>query len=290
MSVSASPSRATDGAAARRQKGAREPAPPWVRLVQLTDLHLFAAPHARLLGFTTRRSFAAVLEAALSRPMPAGALVLTGDLVHDESPEGYRALRRTLDSTGLTCYCIPGNHDSFPMMQRWLGPAAVGPLATRRLDAWNLVFLDSSRPGSDSGRIGHARLASLDRALAADSAPAAVFLHQHPVPVESAWMDTMAVEDGAMLLAICDRHPQVRAVVCGHIHQELERPRGHYRVLGTPSTCVQFTPGSGAFAIDDRPPGYREIRLFRDGRLESEVVRLAGYPERGDPRAPGYER
>lgn len=287
MSVSVSPPRTPTDALPREETGQRKEAPECVRLVQLTDLHLFARPDARLLGVMTRHSFEAVLKLALSQSVPAGALVLTGDLVHDESAEGYRSLRQALDSTGVAYYCIPGNHDSPPMMETWLGAAAVGAVATRRLGAWGLVFLDSTHPGRDSGRIGDARLAALDRALSVDRSPTAIFLHQHPVPVESAWMDTMAVEDGEALLAICDRHPQVKAVVCGHIHQELERQRGGYRILGTPSTCVQFTPGSVDFAIDERPPGYREIRLFTDGRLQSEVVRLADYAEQANQAEAG---
>jgi Icc protein len=47
-----------------------------------------------------------------------------------------------------------------------------------------------------------------------------------------------------------------------------------YRVLGTPSTCFQFTPGSTEFRVNDTAPGYRLIELYADGRVESEVIRL----------------
>ncbi|NCC28003.1 MAG: phosphoesterase, partial [Gammaproteobacteria bacterium] len=133
-------------------------------LLQLTDPHLYADPQGQLLGVTTRRSFEAVLALALARAQPAQALVLTGDLVHDESPEGYRALRRLLDRTGLPYYCIPGNHDSHRPMRDLLGPAALMPTATRTLGGWNLVFLDSTEPGRESGRLGHARRVSLEHA------------------------------------------------------------------------------------------------------------------------------
>jgi Icc protein len=254
----------------------------------LTDPHLFADPDGQLLGVTTRRSFEAVLELALAHSPPADALVLTGDLVHDESREGYRALRRLLDRTELPYYCIPGNHDSRPLMEELLGPAALGPVAVRQLADWNLVFLDSTEPGREGGRIGEARLAALRDTLSASLSPAVIFLHQHPIPVQSAWIDRISVEDGEALIAVCDRHPQAKALVCGHVHQEFEQRIGGLRVLGTPSTCVQFEPRRAEFAIDTQAPGYREITLLANGALETRVVRLDGYPERASRTAGGY--
>ena len=71
------------------------------RLVQLSDPHLFAEPTGHLLGITTRSSFQAVIDLALAGRQAAHALILTGDLVHDESPAGYRYLRQALEKTGL---------------------------------------------------------------------------------------------------------------------------------------------------------------------------------------------
>ncbi len=263
-----------------------------LRLIQITDLHLFGDPSGKLLGLTTRQSFESVLAHALKEgvgdePRPL-ALALTGDLVHDESPEGYAYLARVLKSTGLPCYCIPGNHDCRDLMESHLGAAAVGTVAGRRLGPWHLVFLDSTCVGEDGGRLGFDQLRCLEALIAAEPAPTLIFLHQHPVPVQSAWMDTMGVSNGEELIALAARHPQIRALLCGHIHQDFTATRGDCTILGTPSTCVQFLPGARDFALDTRPPGYRELRLYPDGRLETWVVRLPAYPERLDLGAGGY--
>lgn len=264
----------------------RQPA----RLVQITDSHLFADPDGKLLGLVTRSSFEAVLTLALgdSAPAPADALVMTGDLVHDETLEGYGYLRDVLESTGLPVYCIPGNHDQPDLLARCLGAAAMGRVASRGLGPWNLIFLDSTRPAMEGGLLGPDQLDQVDSLLAGNPAPSVVFLHQHPIAVGSAWMDTMDVENGLELVAICDRHPNVRALVFGHIHQEFAAERGGYRILGTPSTCVQFLPGSKDFAIDTRTPGYRELLLYPDGRLETSVRRLAAYPGPLNTASNGY--
>jgi len=259
-----------------------------LRLIQITDSHLFAHAEGRLLGLNTRRSFQSVLALALEDETPADGLVMTGDLVQDETGEGYAYLARVLEDTGIPCFCIPGNHDRRDLMEEWLGPAAMGPIADNRIDGWNLIFLDSTLPGEDGGRLTRRQMHHLETLLERDPGPCLVFLHQHPVPIGSAWMDTMGVANGAQLLAVCDRHPHLKAVICGHIHQEFSRDHGHYQILGTPSTCFQFRPGSPDFALDDQTPGYRELRLHADGRLATRVVRLAQYPEPLALEATGY--
>jgi len=249
------------------------------RLIQITDSHLFATADERLLDLNTRLSFAAVLALALEHGEPAAALVMTGDLVHDESAAGYAYLAQALGAVGCPSFCIPGNHDRRGLMETWLGEAAIESVAERRLGNWNLIFLDSTQTGEDGGRLTPRQVAQVDTLLRRNPGPTLVFLHQHPIPVGSDWIDTIDVANGAELLAVCDRHPQVKAIVCGHIHQEFASVRGHYQILGTPSTCFQFMPGSPVFALDARTPGYRELRLHANGRLDTWVVRLAEYPE-----------
>ncbi|WP_295577608.1 metallophosphoesterase [uncultured Lamprocystis sp.] len=267
-----------DRASTQRDETPRPADDSW-RLIQITDSHLFAAADARLLDLNTRRSFAAVLALALEHAEPAAALVMTGDLVHDESAAGYAYLAQALGALGCPCFCIPGNHDRRGLMETWLGASAIESVAERRLGTWNLIFLDSTQPGKDGGQLTPRQVAQVETLLQRNPGPTLVFLHQHPIPVGSDWIDTIDVANGAELLAVCDRHPQVKAIVCGHIHQEFASVRRHYQILGTPSTCFQFMPGSPVFALDARTPGYRELRLHADGRLDSWVVRLAEYPE-----------
>jgi len=53
--------------------------------------------------------------------------------------------------------------------------------------------------------------------------------------------------------------------------------RGDVRILGTPSTCIQFKPGQDAFCLDDTSPGYRWMELLADGSIRTEVVRIEGF-------------
>lgn len=259
-----------------------------LRLLQLTDLHLFGESNGQLLGITTRHSFEAVLDLALSAQHRPDALVLSGDLVQDETPAGYRYLREVLERTELPYYCVPGNHDDPALMAEYLGSAALGSIALRRLAAWNLVFLDSSVPGEDGGHLDTTQLAQLTELLSNDTAPTLIVLHHHPVAIQSAWMDALGVDNGFELLALCDQFAQIKGILFGHVHQTFSFQYAQCTILGTPSTCFQFMPGSRDFAIDARPPGYRELTLYPDGRLTTRIKRLDHYCELPLQQAKGY--
>jgi Icc protein len=59
------------------------------------------------------------------------------------------------------------------------------------------------------------------------------------------------------------------------VHQQFDgvRRNGHgdLRLMATPSSCVQFLPRADDFALDDRPPGYRQLVLHADGRIDTQV-------------------
>ena len=61
--------------------------------------------------------------------------------------------------------------------------------------------------------------------------------------------------------------PRLRGVVFGHIHQASQQLFDGRPLLGSPSTCFQFLPDADEFALDDRPPGYRWLKLYDDGSI-----------------------
>jgi len=77
-------------------------------------------------------------------------------------------------------------------------------------------------------------------------------------------------------------------VVYGHIHQELDFMHNGIRCFCTPSTCIQFKPNVAEFALDRLNPGYRTFRLYSDGRIESEVIRVTGVEFEADYTSVGY--
>jgi Icc protein len=174
-------------------------------------------------------------------------------------------------------------------MTRWLAAGPVRLETSTRCGDWNLVFLDSTVPGEDGGHLDAWQLRLLDEALTADAdSPALVCLHHQALPVGSAWIDSMALDDPDTFFAVIDRHPQVRGILWGHVHQEFSDVRNGVLLLGSPSTCVQFLPGSEDFALDALTPGFRWLDLHPDGRITTGVERVASYPDPVDQATGGY--
>jgi len=246
-----------------------------MRLLHITDPHLHADPAASMRGVRTDATLQAVLAHALAAPEPPAAILATGDLVQDETRAGYERFRALLAPCGLPVYCVPGNHDAPAVMAEVLAGPPFQLGGSVALPGWQLVLLNTYARNDDGGHLAGAELAQLRDALAAHPAtPAIVALHHHPVPMGSRWLDTVALRNPADLFAVIAAHPQVRALVWGHVHQASDRRQGGLRLLSTPSTCAQFRPGSDDFALDDRPPGYRWLDLGADGSLSTEVVWL----------------
>lgn len=223
-------------------------------------------------GVNTDDTLVATLRHALAGPAP-DAILATGDLVQDETRAGYERFRDLLGAAGAPVYCLPGNHDDPRVMAEVLGTAPFQFCGTAELGSWSLAMLNTHVPGDDGGALAPKALEALDRHLTNNRAPyCLVALHHHPVPMDSRWLDSVALRNPRDFLALCDRHPRLRAVVWGHVHQASDRQRGAVRLLSTPSTCSQFLPGSATFALDSRPPGYRWLDLQADGRVETRLV------------------
>lgn len=244
------------------------------RVLQLTDLHLCADPQRTLLGLHTTRSFQAVLARATQEFPAADLCLLTGDLAEDGSDAAYQCLADLMQAAPWPASWIPGNHDDSARLAAAAGPAIRHARAIR-LGRWRLVQLDSSVPGRIGGELGEVELAFLEQALReAGDDPVLVVLHHHPLPCGCTWLDTQQVADAQAFWDLLVRFPAVRAVLCGHIHQVIDVMHRGIRLLSSPSTCVQFMPGSAHFRLETRGPGYRWLVLHPDGRLDTAVVRL----------------
>lgn len=255
-----------------------------VRLVQITDTHLSGDADATLRGVATLPALRAVLAHAAPAIADADAILVTGDVVQDD-PQGYRHFREALRGLGRPVLVLPGNHDDPAALRE----ALRGDPAFRfggHFDAggWRIVLLDSVVPGEVGGRLAPGELARLDRCLAeAGERHVLVCLHHHPVGMSSAWLDGIGLHEPGAFHDVLARHPRVRGVVWGHVHQAFDALRGGVRFLATPSTCVQFRPALDDFAIDSRPPGYRMLALQARGGIDTEVAWLDDSTQAGSP-------
>lgn len=258
-----------------------------IELVQITDPHLYADKSEGLYGVNSFQSFEAVVAEAVKQN-PSLAL-LTGDLAHDESEEGYKHLREGLRPLNVPTYLIPGNHDDYAFMQAEFSSGQISCEKRIVLDGWQILMLNSQVPGQVIGHLDEKELKWLEQCLSESSdLHTLVVLHHNPVPVGCKWLDPLGLDNADKLFELIAAQPQVKAVVWGHVHQEFSEERAGVRLMSTPSTCIQFKPRVDDFELDYLAPGFRWFRLFADGTLESGVKRLTKVPDGLDPSAKGY--
>src|SRR5699024_220976 len=82
-----------------------------LRVLQVTDTHLFADLSGQLAGIDTERSYAEVMEKVLGEFWPVDLILVTGDLMHDGSESGYRRFKSQFEDLAVRTLVIPGNHD-----------------------------------------------------------------------------------------------------------------------------------------------------------------------------------
>ena len=261
-----------------------------LRVVQLSDFHLFADPEGCLLGLNTQFSLEKVLERVRREQQSPDLVVATGDLSQDGSFESYRRLEQALSALPAPVYWLEGNHDkAAPMMSALKDHEARISPCVAEVGPWTLVMLDSTVPGEVPGDLFEEDLVFLNRALSeARGEHLLVCLHHHPVPMNSSWLDTQLVGSAKRFFEVIDAHPRVRGILWGHVHQEYDGCRNGVRLLSVPSTCVQFKPGSEDFAVDDASPGYRWLDLHSDGSIETAVSRVEGIDFQVDFSVKGY--
>jgi 3',5'-cyclic-AMP phosphodiesterase len=241
-----------------------------MKILQVTDPHLYGSASGRLRGVETDSSLHAALEDAFARVPDFAAMLVTGDLVQDDK-SGYLRFRSIFGRIEKPVLCIPGNHDEPEAMRRELNGAPFRICGAHEIGAWHFIMLDSYDPGHVGGRLTPNELARLDHALESSPKHAMVCLHHHPIPMGSRWLDGVGLAQPEDFWRVIDRHSHVRAVVWGHVHQAYEGQRGDLRMFATPSTGAQFLPKSDRYAVDSRPPAYRSFELHADGRIESQV-------------------
>ncbi|EOZ4993830.1 3',5'-cyclic-AMP phosphodiesterase [Morganella morganii] len=249
-----------------------------VRILQITDTHLFAGETDTLLGINTLHSYHAVLDAIVKQQLPADLIVATGDLVKDQSTRAYQRFTDGIARLPAPCVWLPGNHDYQPSMAQELAAAGISPSKQVLLgDQWQILLLDSQVQSVPHGELSDDQLIWLDNCLAQQpDRHTVVMLHHHPLASGCTWLDQHSLRNSHMLAEVLTRYQNIEGILCGHIHQDLDVMWNGIRMLATPSTCVQFKPHCTNFTLDTAAPGWRYLELTTGDNpsLTTQLFRL----------------
>ena len=257
-------------------------------LAQVSDPHVKARGELSYRVVDTAGMLRACVE-HLSKldPLPDAA-IFTGDLTDGGLPEEYAALRELLAPLTMPLYLVPGNHDARDALRAAFPDHEYLRQSPRYIQyaiedyPLRIVAADTVIPGETGGELCEERLAWLDRALArAPDRPTVVALHHPPFRTFIEYMDRHGLRNPAALEAVIRRHPQVEALLCGHVHRPIET-----RFAGTvariaPSCAHQIalnTTPCARLQLVMEPPGYRLHLYAPQTGLVSHTAYVGKFP------------
>ncbi len=248
-------------------------------VAQISDTHILVPasdqPAAELRADCLRRC---VADVNLQQP---DAVIFTGDTVQHGQPEEYAQLRELLAPLAAPLYLIPGNRDEKDSLRTAFSDFAYLPANgdflhyTVEEHVLRLVGIDSTLPGERKGRFCPVRQAWLDEVLSAQpDRPTLLFIHHPPFDVGDHYVGGYRRPGEATALAeVVGRHPQVVAMLCGHVHWPVEREWAGTTAHIMPSVAVDVRKGIDEAEALGRPI-YKLYRFSDEAGLVSEERRV----------------
>ena len=252
-----------------------------IRILQLTDLHLFKNQAVNMLDFNSYDSLLQVMKLANKsiQEQTPGLIALTGDVSQDYSQESYEIAKQIFADMPCPLIATMGNHDKLPTFAEFFNSPEDSTNKIFYLGNWMILFINSHWPDRIGGKLTENELALLSNALdSARDKNVIIFIHHHILPVKSAWIDKIGVSNSEDFLNIIDQYQNIKAVICGHVHQDTFTERNNVKYFSTPSTSWQFSTNSPSFKLDSLMPGFRWIDLHENGTFDTGVIRIPHNP------------
>lgn len=259
------------------------------KVLQLTDMHLFADSNDRLLGVNTDDTFNAVFEHARMTCPDPDMLCITGDISQDETMAAYERFAEKISVYHCPKYWVPGNHDDTDYIKNVFPEFHIQHQKHMVLDHWQIIMLDTKKLNAVEGHMSDDQLDLLEESLSGHPEHhTLIFMHHHPIPVGSRWLDNLMLMNASQFWDTISVYNNIKLVVCGHVHQEYEARYENVSFYSTPSTCFQFKSNSSKFAVEPLMPGYRIIELMSDGSFKTQVHRIENFNMTVDGSLSGY--
>ena len=242
-------------------------------IVQISDTHLFGDKNRKINGSNSYLNLKTVLNYVTSTITP-DLIFVTGDLSQDCTFESYQHLSNLLNKTGIRYRLLPGNHDDVDVINKvfeydWIKDSVDYGVSFYN---WFVYVVDTSVYPDVSGALSSVQLKNLEMNLNKNKdMPTIVFMHHHPIPVKSEWLDNYILKNPENFNQIIKSNKQIKAVLFGHIHQIFEQNINGVLYASAPASCYQVMPNTKTFTIDKLVPGFRLIELNGEN-FNSKVV------------------
>jgi 3',5'-cyclic AMP phosphodiesterase CpdA len=227
-------------------------------IAQISDTHILAKSSDDALGAkradNLRRCVADINRQGVD------VVIHTGDCVHHGSADEYALLSEILSELRPPLFLTPGNRDRHDGIHsafndlRYL-PGS-GDLLHYAIEDYpvRLVALDSVSAGERKGVFCAQRQAWLEDTLAHEpKRPTLLFIHHPPFDVGDHYVGGYRqMQDAKDLAAVVSRHPQVKRLLCGHVHRFHSESWAGTIATIMPSVAVDLRKDVDA-ALEDTP-------------------------------------
>jgi len=220
-----------------------------MKVIQITDTHLFSEKKAELQGFCTYEALTKIIEYIINfeeeRP---DYILLTGDISQDESIDSYEFALHEFEKLGVPVYWIHGNHDSEMAVEEVFKKSdnliRLNKLSTK---FWDFLSINTCRHGIDEGYIENCEIDIFLKKIEEskrDGKNIAVVMHHHPQPVNTPLVDECGLKNNEVFLDILKDNGSVKLVICGHVHGDYQIPFELKMIETCPATCFQWKKGT----------------------------------------------
>ncbi|MEP0354177.1 MAG: metallophosphoesterase [Paraglaciecola sp.] len=246
-----------------------------MKIVQISDCHLFA--DTEKVGYNhinPYQSLQKVLEDVCA--YKPELLLVTGDLSGDGSIKSYQHFKTLFIESNLDCdlQVLPGNHDSLEYLLATFSKKSLW-VNSPHLDChdnWQIHSLNTQFKGA-LGKVSVNDLIALQKQLQANiNKYHCIAVHHHPVDCNG-WMDKHEWVNRQDFTQLVESFSNVKIVVYGHIHSDIETLQNGVLYLASPSTCWQWA-NTESFGVSDLKPGFRVIELNDNAQFSHVIKRI----------------
>lgn len=245
-----------------------------MKLIQLTDFHLFSNTKETLQGYCTYECLKLVVDSIISNVnLTADAIFITGDISEDKTLESYQLALKQVERLNLPIYFLAGNHDDKECMKSVFSRSSLA-IDTNEIHCkdWILIKVDTVQYGEDSGLLSADAKKDLEKRIAGyRNIKVALFMHHHPVAVGIPLVDGCMLLNSKDIFSLADSGNKLKSIICGHAHTQLTGMHNDCVIDVCPATCFQWKAGARTLETDDER-GYKLLSFGEQYHSETFLL------------------
>jgi 3',5'-cyclic AMP phosphodiesterase CpdA len=253
----------------------------------LSDTHIRIPDTLLFNGVDSRKQLQKAIDWILSGQLAIDATILSGDLTQDGLLEEYVHLKEILKplQEKMPVYFVMGNHDNFQnFIQIFSDFSKINQCQAQhclqysfQMGDYRCVVLDSLETADDQGHLRPERLLWLDQALQTIKDKTILVIHHPMISIGNPLMDDMHLFESDAFGEIVQKYPQVKMILCGHIHRTIFGRFRDIPVMVAPSTAHQYPVNlthESAKILSQEAPGFL-IHMQVDGEILTHQIPIS---------------